>query len=517
MLKSYIFTFFIVIFSFFRLNLLALFYQQKEYSNRWFLKFIFRKMRLADKKLTAILLVTGYFSAKMPALIWLMPLEFLIFGALEMRALNGAKKKLAMTQRMKRILGVSFILSAIVAVFLSEKLSPIGCAVVTIQLLPFLLMLGNQILAVNEKRIQQKFLGEAKEKLKKLNPIVIGITGSFGKTSTKHILAHILSGNLPIYFTPGSVNTEMGITRVIREKLTPEHRYFVVEMGAYFKGSINRLCKFVNPQHGIITAIGQAHYEYFGSQEAVAEGKFELGEWVTKNGGILIVSGDQIAPEYIPPHMPLVKVGQNSPICASNIKMTKDGITFDFHRNGETFGVSAPIFGNHQANNIALAMEMALRLGMPINTILLTLKTLPQISHRLEVFRRENGITIIDDAYNSNRQGFKSGLELLQTLASNRRILVTPGMIELGKVHDETHYDVGRVAGLKADIAVVVIPERIPSFIRGFRETAPASGQIVEMKSFKMAQRWLDENLRPGDAVLLENDLMDVYETRLQL
>jgi UDP-N-acetylmuramoyl-tripeptide--D-alanyl-D-alanine ligase len=288
-------------------------------------------------------------------------------------------------------------------------------------------------------------------------------------------------------------------------------------MGAYFKGSINKLCKFVNPKHGIITAIGQAHYEYFKTQEIVASTKFELGEYVTKNKGTLIINANQIEEKFIPNNMPLVRVGRNSDIYFSNVVQTKDGLSLKFHNKDNIYQVDTKIYGIHQATNIVLAIEMALQLGMPINTILSTLKTLPQVNHRLEVLRRENGVIIIDNAYNSNFDGFKSGLELLQTLDNGRKILITPGMVELGKLHDKLHYEIGKFAGERVDIVIVILPKRIKTFIKGFNETCKKETQLIEIKSFKEAQKWMNDNLKTGDVVLLENDLPDIYETNINL
>src|SRR5206468_4274303 len=132
----------------------------------------------------------------------------------------------------------------------------------------------------------------AHSKLQRLNPVVIGVTGSYGKTSVKHILGHVLETAGPTLITPGSVNTAMGIARVIRERLAPHHRYFVVEMGAYGIGSISRLCALTPPKIGIISAIGKAHYERFRSLEAVARAKFELAEAVRDNAGTIIIAAD---------------------------------------------------------------------------------------------------------------------------------------------------------------------------------------------------------------------------------
>lgn len=516
-LDVYIFAIANFLFCYVRSKFLMLFFQQEEYRNTWFLKYIFRRAELIDKKLTFGLLLIWVLSLEFPILVWLMLPLFLVFMVSEHMFLTKAKKKLNITSRVKRILTVNSLLVAFTIGLCTIEYTQLMTAIIIAQLLPFLLILSNIILSPFENSIQNKFKNEAIKKIQQLNPIVIGITGSYGKTSTKYILAHILSSNLPTLWTPGSVNTEMGITRIIREQLKPEHKYFIVEMGAYFKGSIEKLCKLTNPRHGIITSIGQAHYEHFKTQETIASAKFELGEWVKKNNGILVINADQIEERFIPMNMPLVKVGTSYDTYISNVNQSVDGLSFNFHTDGETYDVFTPIYGEHQASNIAVAIEMALKLGMSMNTILAALKTLPQINHRLQVLHKDNDITMIDDAYNSNIDGFKSGLNLLQILRKTRRILVTPGMVELGKLHNDSHYEIGKYAGERVDIAVVVRPDRIPTFIKGFTETALQQTQLVEADSFHDVQVWLDKNLQPGDVVLLENDLTDIYESKKSL
>jgi UDP-N-acetylmuramoyl-tripeptide--D-alanyl-D-alanine ligase len=277
------------------------------------------------------------------------------------------------------------------------------------------------------------------------------------------------------------------------------------------------MCKFLKPKHGIVTSIGQAHYEYFKTQETIAAAKFELGDWINGNhkDGVFIVNTNQVEERLIP-NMPMIKVGRGSNIYVSDIKQTKEGLSLKFHWEEKEYAVEAPVYGLHQANNIAVAIEMSLRLGMSMNTILARLKTLPQINHRLEVLK-QNGYTIIDDAYNSNIDGFKSGLELMQILNEGKRVLITPGMVELGKKHDESHYEIGKIAGKSVDMAIVVTPQRIPTFVKGFRETAGNGAQLLKVASFAEAQKWMGENIKNGDVALLENDLPDVYESRFWL
>lgn len=509
----------LIIFSFFRLKLLTMFFQQEEYNGSWFLKLVFNKGKLVDKRLCICLLIVLCLSFIDKNVAFIVPFLFLFFGIRENKVLKNSKKPLNITQRVKRILISTMCLVVICGLILTKLTCCFLSSILLIELLPLLLVLGNKILNPYEKHIQKKFLEEAKEKLKEINPIVIGVTGSYGKTSTKHILAHILSGNLPVLWTPGSVNTEMGVCRIIREKLLPQHKYFIVEIGAYFKGSIAKMCNFVKPKHGIITAIGEAHYEHFKSKETIAAAKFEIADYIrehNKEDGIIVVNSNQIEDRFIPNCKNIIRVGDNTNVFISNIEQTRDGLKFIYHNNGEESEIFAPIFGEHHAQNIACAITMALKLGMNISTIISTLKTLPQITHRLEVKSQANGVIIIDDAYNSNISGFKSGLNLLEKLKINRSILITPGMVELGKRHNESHYEIGKYAGQKADIVIVVASSRIPTFIDGFKSNNNDK-ELILVDTFAEANEWMKNNLKSGDVVLLENDLPDVYESKFCL
>lgn len=464
-------------------------------------------------------------------------------GILRTRAYRNAKKPLIMTQRARRILNVYTVLADLLllagtaVVIYAYGRTPVFSgaawaallAVVWVQLLPLLLVLANALLSPAEKRVKAGFRAEAVEKLSRLNPTVIGITGSFGKTSTKHILGHILSAYAPTLMTPGSVNTEMGITRIIREKLTPDIRYFIVEMGAYGPGSIARLCRLAPPDTAIITAVGDAHYERFKSLAAVAQTKFELAEATFEKGGTVTVNRDGVPADLLAEQTGRRQghyqfVGQapapENDITLKDIALTADGLCLHLMDGDEDITLDVPIYGRPQAGNIAAAAATARRLGMPWAAIKAALKTMPQVKHRLDVTKTPDGIAIIDDAYNSNPIGFAAGLECLDALRKEggRRILITPGMVELGERHDSEHERLGHLAAKHCDIIAVVTPERIPSFVDALAD-AGNSGAIT-VKSFTEqadAENWVRSTWGEGDAVLFENNLPDLYETKIRL
>ncbi|WP_308910980.1 UDP-N-acetylmuramoyl-tripeptide--D-alanyl-D-alanine ligase [Pseudokordiimonas caeni] len=523
--------------SFAHLRGLALmkFFQQEEYDGRRFLGW-FRHARAFDCAASlwwlaaVVIAIAGY---RAPGVV----LTLIGFGhgiLLSRRASRDAKKALVMTERVKRIHLVYLCLAGLLAAYIGHDLSKSedeaflnasyeGLLLIPfVQLLPLLIVLANFLLSPFEARVKARFRAEAVEKFNRLAPKVIAITGSFGKTSTKHILHHILSAAAPTLSTPGSVNTDMGITRVIRESLTPEHGFFIVEMGAYGPGSIARLCKLTPPDVGLITAVGAAHYERFKSLETVAKAKFELAEATFRRGGPVIVNAGGIAPELLAERMQAVQgdyrlLGEGGALVLEKSEMTADGLVLSLREGEATETLTVPLWGHHQAGNVALAALTARALGLPWSAIRGALATMGQIRHRLEVTKAPGQPTIVNDAYNSNPVGFKAALETLDVLKAEggKRILVTPGMVELGARHDEDHFELGKAAATHADIVAVVTPDRIPTFVQGLK----AAGTAVEIREFAKqdeAEAYVRGIVKAGDVVLFENNLPDLYEAKVR-
>jgi UDP-N-acetylmuramoyl-tripeptide--D-alanyl-D-alanine ligase len=506
-------------------------FQQEEYDGRRFIRWIVDN-RAWDRRLSLVLLAIFVAQVALPQA--LMPAG--VFGALAGLACLGAaflerdprktaKKPLAMTTRAKRIYGTALALTVVIGGAAAWFGDVALVWVAAVQLVPFALIGGNLLLAPLEARVQRRYWHEARAKLEQINPTVIAVTGSYGKTSVKHILGHILETAGPTLMTPGSINTAMGTARIIRERLQPQHRYFVVEMGAYGIGSIRHLCALTPPHIGIISAIGKAHYERFKSLDAVAHAKFELAEAARDNGGTIVVAADTLAfdwpREFVERHRGIaITVGEDpaADLAIEALRQEQDGITAEVRWRGARYQLRAPLYGLHQGRNVALAFAAGCSLGLPPEDIVASLRSTPQIAHRLEVKRQGDGTVVIDDAYNSNPVGFASALALLDTLrrADGRRILVTPGMVELGSEHDAEHARIGRLAAEHVDVLVAVAPHRIAPLVAAFAEAAPQR-EIVSCASFAEARSWLDRNLNGRDVVLIENDLPDLLERRLRL
>ncbi|MBL4639287.1 MAG: UDP-N-acetylmuramoyl-tripeptide--D-alanyl-D-alanine ligase [Kordiimonadaceae bacterium] len=549
---------------------LLMFYQQEEYDGPRFLLWL-KDKKGYDKAASTWLFLAGFLGTLSHSLftentlfqsVITLLVPFILIGLLHgillsKRVRNNNKKPLVMTQRAKRLFGVymllavaGFMLAGLFASLapkgehysvgisdnseswldiltfaeLSYDWQSVAFAFLLIGLfqgLPFLLVGATKILEPVEENIKSGFRNEAIEKFNRLKPKVIAITGSFGKTSTKHILSHVLGAAAPSLATPGSVNTDMGITRVIREQLTSDHQFFVVEMGAYGPGSIARLCKLTPPDVGLITAVGAAHYERFKSLETVARAKFELAEATFKQGGQTVVNTDGISPVLLAEQMSdipgnYLKVGTDGDIKLKSCKQTADGLTLGIQDGEEALTLKVPLYGIHQTGNILLAAACARSIGLPWTAIKGALATVPQIRFRLEVSKESSGPTIVNDRYNSNPVGFASALGCLDSLVKKggRRILITPGMVELGEKHAEEHQALGKLAAESCDIIAVVTSARIPTFLSGVHAANSGNTTVLTFETQQEADDWAAANWTDTDVVLFENNLPDLYEAK---
>jgi UDP-N-acetylmuramoyl-tripeptide--D-alanyl-D-alanine ligase len=523
--------FLVAAFAFFAGRRLARFlhiFQQDEYDATRFVPWLIRTLAF-DRRMTAcyVVVTLGAAAAHAPAAIatLLQAAVLLGVGWREPDPRREAKKKLVMTQRATRIYALAWLV-AVAAGWAAIEAHPLLLVVVA-QLLPLALVIGNGLLKPFEAVVQARIRRAARQRLAEVAPHVIGITGSFGKTSVKHILGHVLALNAPTLFTPGSVNTQMGIARIVREQLRDGCRFFLSEMGAYRKGSIAKLCALTPPDSGIITSLGAAHYERFKSLDAVAEAKFELAEAVIARGEGKIVVADSVLDqprakalvEARPDRFVLCGPSEGAAARILDIVQTIDGLSVRLTWQGETYELFAPLFGVQQAGNLALAFAAAALAGFAPARIVASLRTVPQIAHRLEVKEEADGCWLIDDAYNANPIGFRAGLQLLALLAAakgGRRILVTPGMAELGAKHDDEHRALGTEAARQADIVLAIKPARMPTFIEACRAGGLTDGLYL-CADLAEAQAWLRANRRKGDVILIENDLPDLYERNLKL
>jgi len=388
-----------------------------------------------------------------------------------------------------------------------------------IQLAPFTIILSNLFLFPVQATINNIYLTKAKRKLRTISPRVIGITGSYGKTSTKNILAILLNERYPTLMTPQSFNTLMGISRTINENLSEEHKMFLVEMGAYRPGDIKEISDLVNPQVGIITAIGPQHLERFKTLERIENAKYELINSLP-NSGVAIFNNDDGRCRKLADLTSKVKVlrygldnsQNNLELWAKGITQSSRGTSFTLvDREGREKPVSTVLLGMHNVSNIIGAACIALEMGLDVEDIFRGIGKIRPTPHRLQTIIGNGGVLVIDDSYNSNPVGSREALNVLSRFDSGRRILITPGMVELGNSEDKYNQEFGAQAAKICDYIILVGPGQTKAIYKGLTNEGFSADKIRLVNSLDEANRQLQSFIRPGDTVLFENDLPDLY------
>lgn len=441
------------------------------------------------------------------------------------------KKPLVFTKRVWRL----YILTAILAVGAFAAVafsgSPLGMistysrptlAVATILFLSICsfipMILADIILIPVEKMIQRRYINDAKRILRSMPDLkVIGITGSFGKTSTKHYLQRILSEKYDVLITPGSYNTPMGVVRTVREMLKPYNEVFICEMGAKQIGDIKEICNIAHPTSGIITAVGPMHLESFKSIENVQKTKFELVDSLPADGLAVINNDFEYCANRPVGNVAALRYGITNPsgcdYIASDIRYTPDGTSFVVEGpDGFRLELETRLLGECNVSDLLASVVMALHLGVSPDRIKYAVSSIGQVEHRLSMKQTPGGVTIIDDAFNSNPAGSKMAVDVLSHFNTGKRIIVTPGMIELGTEQANLNEALGRHIGENLDVAIIVGEYNREALVKGIKSTDFDTDRLYIADSFNDAQKILSTLLSKGDTVLYENDLPDTFK-----
>lgn len=447
----------------------------------------------------------------------------------------GNKKPLVMTGRAWRILITATLINAIASLVLPGMAhltvgAPgdlITWAVVTTLLffgLPTLLTASDWILSPVQSAINGSFERKARRRLDVVAPVVIGVTGSFGKTSTKFAIAGLLGDAGSVFATPGSYNTPMGVVRAINEGLQDGQRYVVVEMGAYREGDIAELCDFAKHSIGVLTAIGPAHLERFGSMDAIKRAKYEIVQKLPGDG-IAVMNTDDLNVRALADKTTGVQVirygldpSGEPDVTARDHRYSPDGTTATIvDADGGEIEMTTKLLGEHAVGFILAGVAVARSQGIPLPQLGPRIAALEPVEHRLQLIKGAGGVTVIDDAFNSNPAGAAAALEVLadfDAADANQIVVVTPGIVELGDLQAEANERFGRHAASVADHLIVVGGVNRDALVRGASggtaETSRATVTVVD--TLEQATEHLRTLLRPGDVVLFENDLPDQYE-----
>lgn len=501
-------------------NLLVLlfFYMHMFQLNSYFLKRYSHWMNTNKKKImTQILLVA------MPSIL-LIPrnnitnvIAIILFIISIIYNFPKGKSKIALkiTNRVKRMLVTETILIVLTLIIGGiENYIYIKLAILNI-VASIICIIANIINSPIEKVNQKRYINEAKKILRGMpNLIVIGVTGSYGKTSVKNFLAKTLSAKYEVLVTPKNYNTTMGVVKTIRENLKATNQIFICEMGATKLGDIKEICDLVNPKLGIITSIGPQHLESFKSIENVIKTKYELADAVKKNGGTVFLNYDN---EYIAKQkndFNKVSYGMNNrnlDYNAYNLVSSSKGLLFKI-LDKEKYEVEfkTKLIGSHNIVNITAAIAVANFLGVKLENLVPRINQIESVEHRLQLISRGN-LTIIDDSYNANPVSSKSAIDTLGEFEGTK-IVVTPGLIELGNEEEKYNFEFGEYITKVCDYVFLVGEKNSKTILEGILSKGYDKEKVHIVSSPEEAMSKISKlNISGKITVLLENDLPDNY------
>lgn len=472
--------------------------------------------------------------------------SFVLFTALYIRTESAvnAKVPLKKTKRLVRlcitfavtltvfVFGFMLLCSAI-AIWIGDEIVwllrySLICGVPI--LLPYLLFVAYLINEPMEELIKRHYIRQAKTKLDNTDVLRIGITGSYGKTSVKEILRTILSQKYRVLATPASYNTPLGIAITVKS-LDSTHDVFIAEMGARNKGDIKDLALLVKPDYGVLTGINNQHLESFGTIENIKNTKFELFETLARgagdgvdglndgqcrNGKGFFSSDNEGARELYErfggeKYLAGIGGAENDLVTATELSTSEQGTSFTLNIAGEEpVACNTVLLGKHSVSNICLAAAVAYKVGLTPEEIAKGINRLQSVGHRLELVPNNKKIVIIDDSYNCNEDGAKAAMEVLDTF-KGRKIVVTPGLVELGKMENVANLSFGTLLAAHADKVIVIGKHNAEMIINGLTAGGMDKADISFAKNLNKGNEILNGMLAEGDVVLFENDLPDNY------
>ena len=385
---------------------------------------------------------------------------------------------------------------------------------------PTIVGVAARVMAPAERAVARKFLAQASRRMGAFRGRVLGITGSYGKTSTKYVVGDLLSSRYRVLKTPAGVNTTMGIARVIREDLKDDHEVFVVEMSAYGPGEIREVCDIVRPSLGILTAVGVQHLERFGTPERIAEAKYELIAALPA-GAPAVINADypvclRLAERARSEGKRVLLYGMGEHPAELAVRGTDVAVSARGSRfrvvtaDGHTEVFETKLLGRWNLSNVLGGIAAALEWGVPLPAMKPAVAGLVPAPRRLEI-HEEGGVVRILDVANANPQGAEMALEVLAQFEGGSKILVTPGMVELGPIEAEENRRFGEKAASVCDYVVLVGPEQTRPIRQGLLERGFPADKVLTARQAHEVTDLLAGIVRPGDVLLYENRLPDTY------
>ena len=442
-------------------------------------------------------------------------------------ATDQNKKKLVITARVKRLIVTTSILYLIPIILIMLHTNDTYYVFFTLVILSLITYLNSFMVFIAmlintpiERCVYLYYKTKAQRKIKSMSNLkIIGITGSYGKTSSKNILSDILNIKYNALPTPRNLNTFNGLIMTVNNHMDKFTDIFIAEMGAYVRGEIKRLCKLIKPRYGILTRIGTAHLESFGSQENIQKGKFELIESLPSDGFGVLNGDDSLQVSYeLKNKVKIIWIGienEDVDVRATNIKCTNKGTKFDviFKGDKKKYPFETKLLGNHNVYNILSAIACGKEFGIDIEDLQKAVAGVRPVEHRLELKKLGN-FYMIDDAYNSNPVGAKSAVDVLGMMPG-KKVVVTPGMIELGDKEDEYNKEFGKQIAEVADYAILIGEKKTKPIKEGLLEKKFDKDKIIVFNDVREAYPYIGQlSVKDDVYALFENDLPDTYNEK---
>lgn len=480
--------------------------------------FMLSFLSLASMLMTNVLLADFFVISELQ---FISIIFYILFCSIFINNLFTAKQKtpLKYTKRMTRFL-IAYIVLVLIfnfaIAYVGYRFIPyLSFSIIAIVpvTLPLFVFVAFYIMLPIEKAISHSYIKKAKKKLKSLKRVkIIGITGSYGKTTVKNILGTILSEKYKVCVTPSSYNTPLGLAKTILSNLEPDDEIFLAEMGAKQRYDIKELCNMVEPQIGVITGIGNQHLLTFGSTEMIIQTKGELAEYVSLHSGELYISvvsdgAKQLASEF--GQAKLVSLEQGD-LKVKNIKTSSEGSEFDLVLNNKSVKCKTILLGQHNIENIVLSANVAIALGLSLEEIACGIEKLVTIPHRLEIVKSSSTYTIIDDAYNSSVEGSKASIDVLSKFVG-RKFVITPGLVELGAEQFNSNFEFGKNMASVCDYVIIDSAINFDAISSGLIFAGFDESHIIQAGTLSQAVEILTSLASANDVVLFENDLPDNY------
>ncbi|MBQ8468658.1 MAG: UDP-N-acetylmuramoyl-tripeptide--D-alanyl-D-alanine ligase [Clostridia bacterium] len=431
------------------------------------------------------------------------------------------KQPIKYTARMTRLIAMIAFLcfgSSIGLMYLSVnciKYFTAGGVLVIPILLPVIIVVAHFVMIPVEKLIAKKYIKKAKAKLAAhKNLTIIGVTGSYGKTTVKNIIAGLLAEKYRVCVSPFSYNTPLGLCKTILETLTDDDEILVAEMGARNVGDIKELCDMVNPTIGVVTGIGNQHLMTFGTVEKLIATKSELVRHIEANNGFVVVNTESDGAKQIFDEATCeklsVNINQKEGVYADEIVATSTGSKFKLVVDGKALEANTALLGEHNISNILVGVTVAKKLGLSNGQIIDGIGKLTPTSHRLAIVPSNNALIVIDDAYNGSVEGSKSALNVLSKF-EGKKVVITPGLVELGEEQFNCNFEFGRDMSKVCDYVIVTGISNWEAIYSGLKFAGFNTDKILRAGSLNQAVTMLATITNPGDVVLFENDLPDNY------